>query len=64
MYLSPQEYKQKIQKFSKSTLLAMANTLFDAKNLQEVQNYHKIVMEAKTEQEVVQKLQALMTDSL
>ncbi|MEG1751561.1 MAG: hypothetical protein RR140_01110 [Clostridia bacterium] len=56
MSLNAEEYKQKIQGFSKSTLAKMSTILFGAKTLEQVKSYHKMVMEAKSEQELMEKL--------
>ena len=63
MNLSPKEYRQKIQTYSKSTLELISKVMSKAKTEQDIHKMHQIIIKAQTEQEVIERLTMQLEDS-
>lgn len=61
MQVNLKEYKQRIQNFSKSTLVLMSNILGKASKEEQIGKMHKIIMETETEEIIAKKLKQFLS---
>ena len=59
MILKGEVFSQRLQTFSNATMQQISHSISGLKNEQEAENLLKIISEAQTEQELVQKLKEL-----